>query len=170
MKEQALNLPPYHPFPVLETAELLLRRINLEDVDDGMVEIAYFDGTKATDVKGTIEMVEKIEGIYAQGGMIHWGIFEKESGDLVGSCGYYRGFKDGIGELGGILRSAYRNKGLMAPAMEAVIDFAFKSMGLNRVMAITSKKNIAAQKLLDKLGFVYQEDFEETNLKYVRFP
>lgn len=162
-----MNLPPYSNFPNLETSKLLLRQISLDDVEGGMVEIAYFDGVKATDLDGTVEMVEKIEGLYAQGELIHWGIFEKESGALMGSCGYYRGFKAGAGELGGILRSAYRNKGVMKPAMELAIQFAIETMGLSSVFAITSKENIPAQKLLTKLGFVFQDDFEENSLRYI---
>ena len=162
-----LNLPPYNSFPVLETDNLLLRQVNLDDVDDNMVEISYFDGVKATDIKGSIEMIEKMHGLYAQGGILHWGIYEKATGALVGSCGYYRGFENGAGELGGILRKPYRNKGLMVPAMNAVIEFAFETIGLQEIFAVTSKENIPAQKLLGKLGFIFQRDHDEKNLRYV---
>ena len=46
MKPDFLNLPPYSPFPNLETETLLLRRINLEDVDESenplAIEQAHF--------------------------------------------------------------------------------------------------------------------------------
>ena len=161
------HLPPYDKFPELETENLLMRQIRLDDVDDGMVEIAYFDGQKASDQTETVEMIEKIEGLYVTGDLIHWGIFQKTDGALVGSCGYYRGFKDGAGEIGGILRPEYRHQGVMQPAIEAAIRFAFETMGLQEVFAITSKENQPAQKLLEKLGFAYESDYKEKNLRYI---
>jgi ribosomal-protein-alanine N-acetyltransferase len=162
-----LFLPPYESFPNLETEELLLRRLTLADVDERMVEIGYFSGEKATTEEEAGVMLEKIEALYTQGELMHWGIFSKETGDLVGSCGFYRGFEGGRGEAGGILRAQYRNQGIMQPAIAAIVTFALDTMGLSEIFAVTSKENPAAQKLLIKLGFVYERDHDEKNLRYV---
>jgi ribosomal-protein-alanine N-acetyltransferase len=152
--------PPYSEFPEILSEDILLREITTEDVP-ALVSISYYDGNKAANEAEATMMLKKIEQDYILGNSIHWGIEEKSSGKIVGTCGYYRGFKNDSGELGGILLDEYRGKGFMSQAMRLAIAFGFKK-GLKRIFALTSNENISAIKLLERLNFrrTGEEDHE----------
>jgi [ribosomal protein S5]-alanine N-acetyltransferase len=50
--------------------------------------------------------------------------------------------------------SAYCGKGFMTMAMRMAINFGQKTIGLNHIAATTTKQNIKAVKLLERLNFV----------------
>ncbi|MCB0183617.1 MAG: GNAT family N-acetyltransferase, partial [Caldilineaceae bacterium] len=69
------------------------------------------------------------------------------------------------GEIGYDLRQREWGKGIMAEALDAIIDFGFRDMGLQRVEALVMPENVASARLLRKLGFT-----EEGTLRdYDRF-
>jgi hypothetical protein len=51
---------------------------------------------------------------------IHWGIAENVTNKIIGTCGYYRGFDKGGGELGFVLSAQYRGKGFMTSSISSV--------------------------------------------------
>jgi [ribosomal protein S5]-alanine N-acetyltransferase len=68
--------------------------------------------------------------------------------------------------LGGVLRGAFQNaylgywidveeqgKGLMTEAVTAATSFAFSSTGLHRVQAAVMPRNLASQRVLEKVGY-----------------
>ena len=44
----------------------------------------------------------------------------------------------------------------MSQAIQVVCDYAFKSIGLSRIEAITMKENIASQRVLQKAKFQFE--------------
>jgi len=41
----------------------------------------------------------------------------------------------------------------MTEALEAIIEFGFQTVGLNRIQAVVMPSNVASERLLEKLGF-----------------
>lgn len=147
-----MNLPPYKSFPHLTSRELLLREVREEDLPF-LVKISFYDGRKAENISEAREMQLRIDKDYEHGESIHWVIMQKNSEKILGTCGYYRGFKGETGELGCILLPEFYGFGFMSRAMRMAIEFGFKKMELQRILAITSEENIPAQKLLQGLNF-----------------
>ncbi len=145
-------LPPYATFPKLTAAGLWLRQLTDEDLPD-ILEISFYDARPATSVAEAATMLRRIEADYARGDCLHWGLAEPQTGRVVGTLGFYRGFPGGIGEIGCVLRPAWRGRGLMQPALAAVIEFGLETMGLQSIVALTTAQNIPAQRLVEKLGF-----------------
>jgi RimJ/RimL family protein N-acetyltransferase len=56
-------------------------------------------------------------------------------------------------EIGFTLDSYYQQQGYAVEAMSAALDLLFKTLNKHRVLAVCDAKNLAAQKLLDKLKF-----------------
>ncbi|MFD2517689.1 GNAT family N-acetyltransferase [Salinimicrobium flavum] len=139
---------------------IILRRVTNLDIPQ-LVDICFYDGEKAESVEQALTMQEKIDRDYEDGTSIHWGIEDLTSGRIVGTCGYYRGFKNASGELGCVLLPSFRGKGYMTKAMQLVMDFGFLDMGLEKVTAVTSTQNQAAIQLLEQLGFSKTEEKEE---------
>ena len=148
-----MYLPPYPAFPTIYTARTILREISPDDATD-IVEISTYDGQRAATVGEALKMLEKIENDYRNGTSVNWGIADAVTNEIIGSCGYYRGFPNGTGELGCILRPAFQGKGFMSEAMLAAVGFGIREMGLQRVIAVTRQHNLKAIALLERIEFV----------------
>ena len=130
-----------------------------------LLEISYYDAKQAANLTQAIEMQAKIDKDYDDGNSIHWGIEDISSNKIVGTCGYYRGFEKGEGELGCVLLKQFRGQSFMTNAMQLAIDFGLNNMELKRIWAITSKQNIKATKLLERLNFIKLTDLPDDEIE-----
>jgi ribosomal-protein-alanine N-acetyltransferase len=157
--------PPFKIFPSLSNEKITIREIGSDDIQH-IIEISYYDAVQAKNAAEAAEMQDRIDRDYLEGNSIHWCIVDNSTNKIVGTCGYYRGFENGAGELGCVLLAEYRGKGLMFPALKLAIDFGLNKMDLDQIKAITDKKNIKAIKLLERLNFINTTDSED-EIEYV---
>lgn len=147
-------------FPHLETERLALRALHSGDAESllavlGDEEVAeFYDDEVFKDVSQAREQIEAWAAEFRARRCVRWGITQRENGELIGTCGYYRFHtwhkRAGMGyELG---RSFWR-QGIMTEALGAIIEFGFKSIGLNRIDAAVMLENEGSVKLLGKLWF-----------------
>lgn len=160
-----MKLPPYDNFPTISNDKILLREIQLSDIND-IIEISFYDAVQAANLQQATEMQAKINKDYFDGNSIHWGIADKLTNKIVGTCGYYRGLDKGKGELGCVLLPQYRGKGFMTSAMLLAIDFGINNIGLNRIWAITNQQNVKAINLLERLGFIKTAVLDDNDVEY----
>jgi [ribosomal protein S5]-alanine N-acetyltransferase len=155
-----------HQLPELSSERLLLRKVLPSD-SAAIVDISFYDGQPAKSVAEALVILNKIAEDSRQGETLHWGICLKEHDEVVGTCGFYRGFSNNVGELGYILKESYRGKGIMTEALQLVIDFGFTTMKLRNIVAYTHKTNASSIQVLKRLAF--QEVPSETDyLKFIR--
>jgi ribosomal-protein-alanine N-acetyltransferase len=62
--------------------------------------------------------------------------------------------RSGTVEIGYGVVSAYRNEGIAGEAARALIDWAFSSNGVRRVIAECYEDNLASARVLEKLGMI----------------
>lgn len=160
-----MKLPPYDIYPSISDEKIVLRQILPSDIRD-VIEISFYDSIPAKTIEEATEMQKKIDKDYETGNSIHWGIVNKATNNIVGTCGYYRGLDKGIGELGCVLLSEYRGHGFMSLAMQLAIDFGLNSIGLKHIKAITTKQNDKAIKLLQRLNFIKIADLQDDEIEY----
>jgi ribosomal-protein-alanine N-acetyltransferase len=160
-----MKLPPYDNFPSISDDKVLLRQILFSDIDE-IIEISFYDAIQATTIKQATEMQTKINEDYLEGNSIHWGIADKLTNKIVGTCGYYRGLDKGEGELGCVLLPKYRGKGFMTSALLLAIEFGLHDIGLRRIWAITTKQNEKAIKLIEKLNFFKIAELDDNEVEY----
>ena len=146
------NLPIYPNFPSLNGKKIILRQVLAMDISQ-LKEISFYDGKRAKTIKEAFEMQERINQDYENGETFHWAILDKNTGDIVGTCGYYRGFAENAGELGCILKAKFRGQGYMTEALSLAIKFGFETMNFQKIIAITTKSNTKALQLLTRLNF-----------------
>lgn len=80
-------------------------------------------------------------------------IEEAATGALLGDCALHVKEDDPRqAEIGFTLARGYRGKGYATEAVEAVLEYAFGTLGLHRVTAITDARNAAAARLLQRVG------------------
>lgn len=160
-----MNLPPYHPFPEITAGNLILKQVEPDDIKH-LVEISFYDAKPAQTVEEAIVMQNRINADYQNGNSIHWCIIDKTTREVMGTLGYYRGFNNATGELGCVLKPAFRGKGIMTSAIKLAAEFGLNTMGLEKVMAITTKQNAKAINLLERLNFVKTKELEDNEIEY----
>lgn len=160
-----MNLPPYAIYPIIKGEKITLRQVSPSDIAD-IITISFYDAIQATSVAIANEMQRKIDKDVGQGNSIHWGIADNLTNKLVGTCGYYRGFSNGEGELGCVLLPQFQGKGLMYSAMQLAINFGLEEMQLKRIWAATSKENLKAIKLLERLNFIKIAEIDDNEIAY----
>ena len=87
---------------------------------------------------------------------IYWTIAIASTGQMIGAIGLTTNAMNRRAELHYDLDETHWGKGIMSQAIEAVIAFAFKEMGLIRIEAITMDANTASHKVLTKNGFAHE--------------
>lgn len=95
----------------------------------------------------------------------YWPIFELSTYELIGCCGLRPHGADKY-EIGFHLRPMFWRQGYAIEAANAVINYAFSVINADKLFAGHNPNNIASQKVLNKLGFVYigDEFYEPTGL------
>jgi RimJ/RimL family protein N-acetyltransferase len=149
--------------PGIETERLLLRMYRPEELEtiyqmlsDKNVTRFYPPGFTITREVVLASMPRRLE-VWRERGFAQLGVFEKETGNLVGYCGlqpfdktpeieiYYGYFKDAWG------------KGYATEAARAMLRFGFEETTLDKIVAGTHPDNFASQKVLEKIGLEKQE-------------
>ena len=149
-------------FPTLNTARLHLREILPTDAPalfaiHGDVEAMRWFGT---DPMLTLQDAEKLVATFAAGRALanpgtRWAITDRTSGQLLGTCGLFKWNRNWHScALGYELARSAWGQGLMHEALDAVLDWGFEHMDLNRVEAQVHPHNTASIKRLEALGFV----------------
>ena len=160
-----MNLPPYDTFPELAAEGLLLRRVQTEDLP-ALLDIMFYDGQPALTLDNALTMQAQIDRDYQNGDSVHWGISDRQTGVVMGTVGYYRGFPQQRGELGCVLLPEFRGRGVMTRAIRLAADFGLCDMGLRHVIAITTKENEAAIRLLERLNFTKTAEYDGNKIEF----
>ena len=84
-------------------------------------------------------------------------IIEKKDGSKIGFIAHFHVLHLGTGtkqlEIGYILVPSERGKGYCTEAVNAMVDYLFLSKESRRIQAQTDLRNVASQKVLEKVGF-----------------
>lgn len=158
----------HHPFPILTTERLLLRRLVLSDCEqllqlrsDEQVN-KYLDRPKSANIDESIAFVKKIDE-QLKAGCSYWVVSLKTDKILMGTiCLWNFDTEKGTADLGYELIPAHHGKGIMLEAVKSVVNFGLNVMGLNVILALTHPQNEPSRKLLKRAGFD-----EDLNYKYV---
>lgn len=74
--------------------------------------------------------------------------------DPIGNCGVRsRGYENGTAEFGLELAPSCWGRGIATEAARAILDFAFRGLGLRRIVGISVTQNDRVARLVEKLGF-----------------
>ena len=154
----------FENFKELESDRLMLRQITSQDASE-LYEIysnkevmLYFDDRGA--FESMLEAEEMAKG-YEEGlknkWEIRWGIVLKETGKLIGTCGFHAiSDYDKRVEVGYDLNREYWGQKIMTEALSLIFSFAFDVSDVNRIEAFVEPPNTGSRVLLEKLGFTLE--------------
>lgn len=86
----------------------------------------------------------------------YWPVFSLETGELIGCCGMRP--HDGAYNLGFQLRPEYWGQGYATECGRAAVDYAFRALHIQKLVAGHHPDNAGSRKVLEKLGFTYTGD------------
>jgi RimJ/RimL family protein N-acetyltransferase len=111
-------------------------------------------------------MLERIVAHFAQHGWGYWAIEQRQGGAPIGSCGImhvsFEVFFTPAVEVSWRLSSKFQGQGLAREAAQAVLDFAFRSIRLDRIVAFTASGNAPSWGLMERLGMHKIGEFDNT--------
>ena len=149
--------------PILSTDRLTLRPMRVADAED------MFDYARREDVTTyllwsphpaksyTEDYLRYLQGRYALGEFYDWAVVEKESGKMIGTCGFTRfDFPHDSAEIGYVLNPDYHGLGYGTEAASRVIRFGFEVLNLHRIEARFMQGNEASLHVMEKLGMQFE--------------
>lgn len=81
-------------------------------------------------------------------------LYDRESGELVGSAGmYHPNYEFGIFEIGYWVRKSRARRGYVTEAINAVTRYAFAQLGAKRVIITCNASHAASRGVPERLGF-----------------
>nr|WP_154985019.1 GNAT family N-acetyltransferase [Paenibacillus xylanexedens] len=144
----------------LHTTRLHLRQMKESDSADlfqvwSDPEVARFMNISPfSDEKQALEMIQLLANLAEEKQAIRFSIIEKESGVILGSCGYNDlNFEQARAEIGYDLAIAHWGKGYATEAVSALLTHGFTTLALYRIEAKVDPRNVSSIKLLEKLDF-----------------
>ncbi len=148
---------------ILETPRLVMRQLVLEDAPF-ILELLndpawlHYIGDKHVHTlqdarnyisNGPLDMYARLGfGLY---------MVTLKAGIRIGLCGLIK--RNGLDDvdLGFALHERYRGHGYARESACAVLEYGQKNLGLKRIVAITAPDNLRSIRLLESIGFVYEQ-------------
>ncbi len=163
------------PDIVIETERLILRKIG---ESDAALQYELLNTPTVMEYLGGVKELHEIEAKHAKSmswfareGFGFMMLIEKSTGELVGHCGMKRvdnPLAPNVGdhEIGWLVREDRWRHGYANEAMRAVIDWAFQSIGVPHIVALTCERNVPSWRFMEKLGMERRGDLDFTDPSY----
>lgn len=152
----------FRKFPEITTKRLVLRQPTMKDAQwylehFSRPEMVWGGGEQGPrNISAAREEIRSdMVELYRKRQGFRWVITLKGEGQPIGSLGYYKWApsRSYQAEMGYDLAKEHWGKGIMTEAMNAVIDFGFERMGLNRIEVYIMPRNKRSIKMVRNLGF-----------------
>ncbi|MCA0989287.1 GNAT family N-acetyltransferase [Guptibacillus algicola] len=150
----------FHPFPVLHTERLSLRKLSSSDVASiynyhcNKEHFPYVDMVEHHTLEDSRKFIKKMNEGVEENKWVIWAIADASTDTILGTISLWNLSSDGRkGELGYGLHPGNTGKGLMTEALAKVLHFGFYTMGLETIEAYTNEDHQRSISLLDKHGF-----------------
>lgn len=148
---------------ILETPRLMLRELDLSDVDfiyRLVTDPTYIEGITDLGInnleQAQVHLKERLMAHYVQHGFGLWLVQQTVSQTPIGLCGLLK--REALAEvdLGYAFLGQFQGQGYALEAAQGVFEYAQMHLKLAALMAIVNQDNQRSQALLDKLSFIKQ--------------
>ena len=153
----------FSKIPTIETERLILRPMSARDAADmfdysSRAELTkYLLWSPHNTVGYTREYLSYIEKRYKLGDFYDWAVVERESGRMIGTCGFTSiDLANRRGEIGYVLNPDYHRRAYAPEAARAVIEFGFGKLELNRIEARFMEGNEPSRRVAEKIGMTFE--------------
>lgn len=159
----------------LQTPRLILREMNLDDLDflAGMLAdpqvMKYWPAPLTREQ--SVEWIQRQQDRYARHGCGYWLAVERETNEPVGQAGVIvHELDDGEQPgLGYIIHRPFWRRGFGFEAASACVDFIFNELNRERAIALVRPENEPSQRLALKLGMTPGQTIVYAHLEHIIF-
>ena len=167
MTEDMLSI--FIKIPTLETNRLILRKILVGDCAD-VYEYSsrpetsrYLLWNAHENPKYTKKYLSYLQTAYRNEEFFDFGLVDKESGKMIGTCGFTDFDMDNkSAEIGYVLNPDFWGKGLAREAIMRVMAFGFAELRLHRITAKIMTGNSASKRVAEKCGMRHESTHVES--------
>jgi len=158
---------------VLQTERLLLRHLELQDVDaiyaviGDPVAMQYYP--QPYDREGAQNWVEKNRQRYATDGYGLYAMVLKASGDVIGDCGILKQIVEGEPELEVAyhLQRNHWGRGYATEAARACMGLAFAEFGAGKVISLIRPENVPSRRVAERNGMTVERQVTFAGLPHL---
>ncbi len=157
--------------PTLLTERMILRKIRMDDAEDIFAyasnpEVAeHVSWNTHSSIESSRTFISAVIEQYENGLVAPWGIIDKKTGHLIGTCGFlYWSIEHARAEIGYALARHRWGQGYMTEATLTMIAFGFEQMRLNRIEARCYVENIGSARVMEKSGMSFEGTLREQML------
>lgn len=163
------------PVTITTTKRLIIRELSVEDITQIYKIYSNPEVKKYIDdideyLENEIEKHKAyIRNVYNFYGYGLWGVFSKETGDLIGRCGIQNSFINGTNEieLGYLLDRNHWGLGYAIECVKAIFKYAFNELSLERIVAVIDPLNLRSIKVAEQAGMKCVSHIERNNRNYL---
>ena len=155
---------------ITETPRLRIREFCLEDAADVLVFNSHADVIRYTGDPNTLTNEDDAKDIiseywlkgYQQRGYARWAVEDKSTGRVIGFCGFKYEDDPSVqaDDIGYRFLPQYWGKGVATEAVIACMAYAKQHLPLDRIVGDVMIENPASSKVLEKVGFKFEQQVE----------
>ena len=159
-------------FMLLYTNRLIIEHFKDSDVSDwAQIEsdanVRRFIDGQLLSFEEARKYVEMNIRLYEKIGYGRYAVRLRGKGSLIGMCGF---LKENYGiDFGYRYSKTSWGKGFGFEAAKVVLNYGFSELGLKKVFGLTAEENCGSIRILEKLGFKFQEKFLFNNTKSYKY-
>lgn len=149
---------------MLETERLIFRKFTLADLDELIAlrsddeVIKYLGGRKLQNPQAIEKRLHFYIDCYEKFGFGLSAMIWKETGEMIGSSGIQP--LDGTTEIevGYAMVKEFWGRGIGYECAKFWLDYGFKKIGLERIVAVASPENVGSWRIMEKCGMKYEKN------------
>jgi [ribosomal protein S5]-alanine N-acetyltransferase len=161
---------------VLETERLIMRPLELSDAEDFFAmnnnpNVYRYLRTPIQTITQAEEYIEKISIEYEKYGIARFAVILKKTNTLIGFSGLrFRANLDNnhinFYDLGYRFAEPHWRNGFATESAHAWLDYGFATLKLPAIHACAFSDNVGSNKVLQKVGFTYINQYSVNNVMY----
>jgi len=144
------------PATIAETDRCYIREMTAEDMDDLYTilteeETSKYLPAKAGSKEEELEkLISYVSHVYSFFGYGYWGVFSKETGELIGRAG----FKEGEFplEAGYVIKRSCWGQGFATEVLSELVQYAEAELGTSEIYTNIDERNLASLRVAEKCG------------------
>lgn len=148
--------------PEIETARLLIRMFQPDDLDD--LSRIYADADVMKYLSGHALTREETAGWldyflngWQEYGFGWWAVVLKARGELIGHCGLQFIHSTSEIEVTYGLAKAFWRMGLASEAARACLRYGFEELKLDHILALADPENFGSHRVMQRVGMTYEK-------------
>ena len=161
--------------PRFETVRLVLRPFSALDAVslhkilsvEGMLR--YYPTSEPPDLERVERLVSRQIEHWAEHGYGWWAVEDKSTTELLGWSGLQYLPETNEIEIGYLLARPYWGRGLATEAAQVGINYGFDHLQIPTIIGIVHPENIASQRVLEKIGLIFQEQAEYFGMECYKY-